>query len=203
MIMNNGMFIAFEGIDGSGKTTQSKILAERLSSKRCKVIHTFEPTNSEIGKIIRENLKGSVSGMSHETMALLFAADRIEHSERIKNQLNAENIVISDRYLMSSIAYQGAFTSAKWVREINKPSIQMLEPDLYIYIDLPPEIAMERIWENREKTEFFEREEYLKKIYEIYENQLNETCNYIRVDGTKSQEEIQQIIFKEVLKRIS
>lgn len=201
--MIRGKFIAFEGIDGSGKTTQSRMLAERLSSKNHKIIHTFEPTNGEIGKLIRTYLGGSLDIVGHETMALLFAADRIQHADRILNHIKSGNIVLTDRYCLSSIAYQGAFTSALWVEEINKYSSKIIEPDLYVYIDLPPEKAIKRLEESRDNFEVYEKEELLEKVYRIYDEKLGKTKNVLRVDGTKVIDEIHEIIFKEVTKLLS
>jgi len=149
-------FIVFEGIDGSGKTTQAKLLAKRLNGT-----YTCEPTNGEIGELIRKILSGKKC--EKETLALLFAADRIEHVKKIEEKVK-EGHVICDRYVYSSLVYQSTQgIEESYILEINKHAKR---PDVVILLDVDLEIAMKRM-EHRSK-EVFEKREFLKKIREKY-----------------------------------
>ncbi|MFB0563234.1 MAG: dTMP kinase [Candidatus Lokiarchaeia archaeon] len=160
--MRKGKFIVLEGIDGSGTTTHSNKLANWIRSKNYEVVVTEEPSEGSIGKIIRNYLL--FGGGSPAVHALLFAADRVEHTEKvIKPLINEGVIVVSDRYVESSIVYQAAEgLDIEWIETINKFSI---EPDLTIFLDVDPEIALNR--KNRVK-EKFENVEFLKEVRRIY-----------------------------------
>lgn len=160
--MKKGRFIVLEGIDGSGTSTHSNKLADYLKSKNYEVIVTQEPSEGPIGKTIRDYLfHGWGSPAVH---ALLFAADRVEHTEKvIKPLLERGVIVISDRYIESSIVYQTAEgLDTCWIEEINK---FIVEPDLTIYLDVDPEIALDR---KKGVRDTFERVDFLKKVRKIY-----------------------------------
>ena len=107
--MRKNLFLAFEGIDGSGKSTQSKLLAEKLKEKGLNVYHTTEPTDSPIGAMIRKIFRHEMEA-DHRTIAGLYVADRLDHLTNSKNglikKLEEGYIVISDRYYFSSYAYQ-------------------------------------------------------------------------------------------------
>jgi|Deesub1362A_J573_1020465.scaffolds.fasta_scaffold02715_4 dTMP kinase len=162
--MEKGIFIVVEGIDGAGKKTQCELLCERLQKEGCKSILTEEPTNGEIGKLIREYLKKD--DLSPETLALLFAADRREHVKFIESSLSKNSTVISERYLFSSLAYQSSQgVDEKWIWEINKFAPL---PDFVILLDLSPEIALERVRNSRDKREYFETLEFLQEVRKKY-----------------------------------
>lgn len=160
--MRKAKFIVLEGIDGSGTTTHSNKLANWIRSKNYEVVVTVEPSDGSIGKIIRNYLL--FGGGSPAVHALLFAADRVEHTEKvIKPLINEGVIVVSDRYVESSIVYQAAEgLNIEWIETINKFAI---EPDLTIFLDVDPEIALNR--KNRVK-EKFENVEFLKEVRRIY-----------------------------------
>src|SRR4030042_469001 len=145
--MDNGCFIVFEGIDGSGKTEQYRRLVKSLEKRRYEVVQTKEPTvDSPIGKLIRSVLYRH-ERVAEEALALLFAADRADHTERkIKPALERGAIVVSDRYVYSSLAYQsrgmGRELDLEWVRTINRHTIQ---PDMVIYLDVSPEVGQDRL----------------------------------------------------------
>jgi len=144
-------FIVFEGIDGCGKTTQAKLIAEKLNAK-----FTFEPTDGKIGKSIREILSGSQC--QKETLALLFAADRVEHVFNIEEDLKKSHVV-SDRYVYSSIIYQiSQGISKDFIYTINDYA---KTPDLVVLLDVDLNEALKRM-ESREK-EIFEKIEIQKK----------------------------------------
>lgn len=160
--MKKGNFIVLEGIDGSGTTTHSHKLAEWIKRKNYEVVVTAEPTDSPIGKLIRSYLLSC--GGSPEVHALLFAADRAEHTQRVIEPLvKRGTIVISDRYVESSIVYQAAEgLDIGWIESINKFAV---EPDLTIFLDVDPEVALARKIKSEEK---FENVEFLKEVRRIY-----------------------------------
>lgn len=149
-----GLFIALEGIDGAGLTTQSNILAERILSLGMDVLVTKEPTSSPIGKVIRKVLSGE---LLHEpcVLALLFAADRAQHfSSEILPALLKGKVVISDRYVLSSLAYQGLYLPVSWIKEVNSC---VPPPDICILIDVDEATARERMRKRGKDVEIFER----------------------------------------------
>ncbi len=156
-----GKFFTFEGIDGSGKTTISRMVYEDIRKKR-DVVWTKEPTDKWLGKAVERAVNESKDAA---TVALLFAADRNEHAKDIKKWIYDEKIVICDRYADSTIAYQavnlsGIDTSMEWLKEIH--SLFYLEPDVTFLFTLDPSIAIKRI-ENRELSPF-EKISFLDKV---------------------------------------
>jgi len=175
-----GVFIVFEGIDGSGKSTHIKALAEELRSRGYSVLQTSEPSKDRIGNFIRRYAERNDSRLTPETEALLFAADRFEHVKTvIEPALRKGRIVISDRYLYSSLAYQGAGgLEVDWIREMNRFAPK---PDLGILLDILPEFSLQRV--NRRKT-VFEDSDYLRKVRNIY-LKLVEKGELVRIDADK------------------
>ena len=175
-----GVFIVFEGIDGSGKSTHIKALAEELRSQGYGVLQTSEPSRDRIGNFIRRYAERNDSRLTSETEALLFAADRFEHVKTvIEPALRRGRIVISDRYLYSSLAYQGAGgLEVDWIREMNRFAPK---PDLGILLDILPEFSLQRV--NRRKT-VFEDSDYLRKVRNIY-LKLVEAGELVRIDADK------------------
>ncbi|WP_461865525.1 dTMP kinase [Thermococcus sp.] len=168
------MFIVMEGIDGAGKSTQARLLAEWFRNKGKDVVLTKEPTDTAFGKLIRRLVltggqEGIIDGarISHEAEALLFAADRAEHVHKlIKPALKAGKIVISDRYFYSSLAYQWARgLDLEWLIDLNKFAVR---PDLVILLDLPAKESMKRINGRSIKTEFDKIAELQKRVRENY-----------------------------------
>ncbi len=169
-----GLFISFEGIDGVGKSTQADLLEKFLVDAGQTVVRTLEPGGTELGVEIRQILLHHKGGIAPRSEALLYAADRGHHvATKIRPALERGEIVISDRYLDSSIAYQGAGRdlSRKEVRDLSMWATGNLLPDLTVLLDLPAEVARARRNQTgtepdrleREKTEFFEsaRQAYL------------------------------------------
>jgi dTMP kinase len=175
-----GVFIVFEGIDGSGKSTHIKALADELRSQGNSVLTTSEPSKDRIGNFIRRYAERNDSRLTPETEALLFAADRFEHVKTvIEPALRRGRIVISDRYLYSSLAYQGAGgLEVDWIRKMNRFAPK---PDLGILLDILPEFSLQRV--NRRKT-VFEDSDYLRKVRNIY-LQLVEEGELVRIDADK------------------
>jgi dTMP kinase len=161
---DKGIFIVFEGIDGGGKSTQIKMLAEYFKDKGYQVEFHMEPTEGSVGSLLWTYMRSKDRSFNPETEALLFAADRIEHGKTIKQALEEGKVVISDRYLHSSLAYQGAAgVDPDWMQSLNKHA---LKPSLVILLDIDPERSLERV-SDRAKT-VFEEIEYLKKVRAEY-----------------------------------
>jgi dTMP kinase len=168
------MFIVMEGIDGAGKSTQAKLLAEWFEEQGYETVLTKEPTDTAFGKLIRRLVltggrEGIIDGarISHEAEALLFAADRAEHVHKlIKPSVEAGKVVISDRYFYSSLAYQWARgLDLGWLVDLNRFAIR---PDLTVLLDLPVKESMKRINGRSIKTEFDKIAELQKKVRENY-----------------------------------
>jgi dTMP kinase len=183
-----GLFICVEGLDGSGKTTQAKLLVRRLRMDY-DAIYTAEPSNGIIGKLIKRKYLHQNERASRIVEALLFAADRFEHVKRtVLPALENGKIVVSDRYVHSSLAYQGAEgLDLKWIKEINRHS---LNPDIAIYIDVGPETAFQRLKPRRSVMEKLETQ---RKVREIY-LEFVEKGELVKIDGNKSKREISEDI---------
>lgn len=167
----SGQFFALEGIDGSGKTTQLKLLAQRLEAAGVPCLTTCEPTGRPIGKLLRQVLTGQVVCDSR-VVAPLFAADRLDHllngEGGLCRAVESGLTVLTDRYYFSSYAYQSVDFPLEWVVEVNRPSAQLLRPTATIFIDVSPELALERIAQNRERAELFETRDRLTRTREQY-----------------------------------
>ena len=161
----SGKFIALEGIDGSGKTSQIPHLKAKLEEEGYEVYITSEPSSGRLGPILRDYLSDPTS--RSEVDALLFAADRVEHyTLEILPQLQLGKIVITDRYKMSSVIYQGlGDVPEDWIIMINN---RVPHPDLTILLDLPSEVALERVAADRHHLEKFERLDVLQNLLERY-----------------------------------
>ena len=205
MKKRKNLFIALEGIDGSGKSTQTKLLTEQLTTEGHKVYSTFEPTDNQIGKLIRNILKGNAKA-DHRIIAGLFVADRLDHllndEYGIVKKLEEGFTVITDRYCFSSYAYQGTHMNMDWVIQANSMSAEILRPDINIFIDVSPEVSMQRLHSNRDTIELFETLDNLKlvraKYMEAFEK-LKSVENIFIVDGNRSPDLIAHDICGKVL----
>lgn len=203
--MKNHLFIAFEGIDGSGKSTQASILAERLKSEGLSVYLTNEPSQGNIGRMIRTILKGEET-LDERAIAALFAADRLDHilneKDGMLKKLETE-IVICDRYYFSSYAYHGTHINMDWVISTNAMSAEILRPDITIFIDVAPQESMKRITINRETVELYETLDNLTavrtKYFEAFEK-LKEDENVVIIDGNREKGEVSEAIWGVVKK---
>ncbi len=203
----SGKFIVFEGIDGSGTTTQTELLNSFLLDNNISSVTTCEPSSGPVGNMIREGFKKRVSFVQDdklfdEQMAYLFAADRHDHLYNEVDgiyKLNKKGITtISSRYFFSSLVYHVSNDDEyNFVKKLNE---KFPLPDLTIYIDNPVEVSLKRIalrahrdtYENKEKLEKVKLN--YKKVFEEY------TENLLIVDGSKSIKEIHDEIKKRVLK---
>ncbi len=169
--MKKNLFIAFEGIDGSGKSTQVQLLSQYLEKAGHKVYSTMEPTEGPIGSIIRNIFNHTIEA-DHRIIAGLFVADRLDHllnkTHGILKKLEEGYTVITDRYYFSSYAYQGTHMDLDWVIQANSLSADLLRPDLNIFIDISPEVSMKRINDGRNSVELYETLDNLKIVREKY-----------------------------------
>jgi len=169
MWTDSSKFIVLEGLDGAGTTTQAALLHEHLEKLKTKSLLTREPTDSPIGRLIRDVLAGRKMRhqLSERELALLFAADRLEHSRSIESRRATGLHVISDRYLYSSLAYQtlDPSISADWVIEINRG---FAVPDLTIYLSVAVDECLRRISLRKENPTIYENRDFLQTISDNY-----------------------------------
>ena len=161
------MIVSIEGLDGSGKSTIIKKVAEKLMKHNIDVLITSEPTNGPVGKLIKEYLKQQQVERDRNLEALLFAADRLWHWKNvIQPAVISGKIVITDRYLHSSLAYQSTnLIEEKWILEINK---YVPDPDISVFIDVPPEICLKRLKKSGRSLSIMENIENLEVVYKRY-----------------------------------
>ena len=200
-----GMVIAFEGIDGSGKSTQIRLLAERLREKRISFYTTMEPSDAPIGSMIRQILTGRMQA-DPKVIAALFTADRLDHLlndvDGIVSKVNEGITVLTDRYYFSSYAYQSVDMPMDWIIQANEQSSQILRPSVNIFIDTDPDIAMERIARNRFHRELFEKKARLIEVREKYLEAFEKQKDVERVmvvDGNRSEREIAEDIWGKLM----
>lgn len=189
--MRRGRFFAFEGIDGSGLTTQSSLLKDWLEKQGFTTLLTKEPTDGPIGSQIRLVLSKRLS-MRPTALALAFAADRMDHLEtdiipKVKNGV----IVISDRYYLSSYAYQSLDVNLKWLMEVNS---KCLKPDMTFLLDVPALICKKRMEKMRWHVELYEETgklEDVRKGFLTLAEELKKSGENIKIiDGNRPVSEI-------------
>jgi dTMP kinase len=192
-----GIFICIEGIDASGKSTQARWLVRNLRRRGFDAICTTEPSKSEVGSFIRRYILQRKRRVPAVVEALLFAVDRIDHVEsKIEPALESGKIVVSDRYVYSSLAYQGAAgLDVSWIEQINRMA---LPPDLAIYIDVPPEVVAKRMRRRRSVMETLKNQ---RKVREIY-TQLVSEGHLVLINGNRPASEVTQNILAVVLRRL-
>lgn len=196
-------FIVFEGLDGCGKTTQAKLLCDRLNQKGIKAQFTAEPTNGESGKLIRRILGGEIKADT-PTIAALFAADRVYHNQNPQsgiNKLLSDGItVVSDRYYYSSMAYQGIDSDFDWVKSINIDCPYIRKPDICIFLEAPEHVCLDRIRAGRDESqiEIYENEQALRKIKQRFDDVFSslKNENIVRLSAEGSIEDIAERIDK-------
>jgi len=178
--MKRGLFISFEGPDGSGESTQSDLLAKWFKKNKMKVFKTKEPTNNIIGGIIRTILKKEWK-VDLKTFALLFTADRAHHvNTEIEPLLKKGVNVISDRYMLSTFVYESDGIPVKWLKQLNDP---FPKPDLTFVLDVPGKICVERIAKSRFGFELFEKEKQLEEIRNRYKKMEKILPNVFIIKG--------------------
>lgn len=183
-------FLVLEGLDGAGTTTQKERLKTELERMGYEVCTTFEPTDGEIGRLIRKVLKGDLI-IPELSLAHLFASDRANHiygKDGIVENVRSNKIVISDRYFYSTLAYQSFSLDMEKIRQIN----DFPHPQYLIFIDTDPHTCIERINSRGQEKEIYEKENLLREIRNKYlkafEN-LPKEVKLITIDGSLSIED--------------
>jgi dTMP kinase len=204
--MKRGKLIVLEGIDGAGCTTEAIKLKDYIDLKLKLPVHlTKEPTDGPVGGLIRSILAKRVGTPSHDgtfqtiephSLALLFAADRVDHLEvDIKPKLDGGIVVICDRYYLSSLAYQSLHMDLKWLEAINAKCIT---PDLTIFVQVPPLVAERRRNRSRWHVELYEETAKLERVAENYlqviELLQKRGHNIVIIDGNRPPREVQRDI---------
>ncbi len=202
-----GMFITFEGLDGSGLSTQAGMLKDWMEKQGFSVYLTKEPTAGPVGGLIRlalgRRLELSPSTQDNDAiMALLFAADRMDHlATDIIPKLDAGVHVICDRYYLSTFAYQSRSVDLAWLRALHARCIR---PDLMLLLDVPPDVCCQRIAEHRWHVEIYEQEAILAGVRQRYHEiaaQLRSEGHDIRVipgDGGRTIKQVHAAIIEQV-----
>ncbi len=198
--MNNGKFIVFEGIDGSGKTSLIQSIKLELENRNIKVQNYFEPTKYAHGIKIREFLSGKIS-LSYEEQIDLFLLDRKDSLEKnILPSLNSGETILLDRYFYSMAAYQSneKISSTEIIQR--NISENFILPDLLIYLDIEPKLALERT-SKRGQAEVFETLSQLTKVKNEYEKILPKNC--FRLNATLPNYELRDLCLTKILEFIS
>jgi len=197
--MESGMLVAFEGIDGTGKSTQLQSLADFLTDQGFPVITTYEPTDSRYGRRIRALYQDRSSCTPEEELSLFLEDRRLHVHELIKPELAAGKIILTDRYYYSTAAYQGAAgmdTDEIFARNSFAPV-----PDLVLLLTMDPEISIARIREGRgEELNDFEQLGQLRKVADHFAA-FEDSC-IARIDAARTQEQVQEEIRKAVQDRL-
>ena len=194
------LFIVIEGLDGAGGTTQCRLLKSWLERQGYTVVSTNEPTDRPVGKFIRSVLQDPHSKVGDEVLAYLFAADRQDHLDgRVKPALSRGEVVISDRYYHSSLAYQSLSLDFDFVAQLNGT---FPAPDITIFLSLEPETSFARVQKRGLPVERFETLDRLRSISQSY-NRVLDHCQIngeqlLCLDATQSIEEIHEQICIEV-----
>ena len=201
-----GRLIVFEGIDGSGKTTQARLLAARMRKAELPVYETREPTERPAGRLLREVLMG-MHRMDDGTLAMLFAADRMDHLMNEENgmlaKLESGAHVVCDRYYLSSYAYQSVNLPLDWVVSLNAQSAALVRPVCHVFIDVSPKVALARLSQSREQMELFENIERLAatraQFFDVFDRMRNEE-NIVVINGEQSAEAVEADVWRAVQK---
>jgi dTMP kinase len=203
-----GRFVVFEGIDGSGKTTQSQLLYKRLASTNTPVFATCEPTDGPVGRLLRRMLSGDLPA-DQRTIASLFAADRTAHltdpETGIRQVVDNGTTVVCDRYYFSSYAYHSQYMDMEWVIQANRLNAEILKPDITLFIDVDPEICLKRLQTSRKHLEIYERLDIMKQVRANYLaafHRLEAQERVAVIDGNDSVENIAEAVWDQVCRII-
>ena len=204
--MTCGRLLVLEGIDGSGTTTQTERLVAHLRQQGRRAVPTREPSTGPIGRLLREILLGQHrmphgAAVNGQTMALLFAADRLDHLQReIEPLLNEGVDVVTDRYLMSSLAYQAEEADREWVATLARG---VRPPDLTILLDIPIDVAAERRKLAGRPEERYDAHSYLARVAENYRRLARADPRAVILDGSGSRESVEAAIAAAVQARFA
>lgn len=191
-------FVTFEGIDGSGKSTISKLVSEMLRSTGYDTIWTYEPTDSTIGKFVQECIRSQTDPF---ITSFTFIADRIQHCKHIQQWLDDGKIVLCDRYAESTYAYQAAQLESeledplKWLRELSEGRI--LLPDRTFLFVIEPKTSLARI-QHRTELIPFERVAFLEKVHTNY-LKISKGKRFLKLDATQSIDQLVQLCYDDIV----
>jgi dTMP kinase len=195
-----GRFIVFEGLDGAGTTTQAKLLADRLAKAGRTVHLAHQPSDGPVGQLIRQILAGrtatpqadgKLGTVDERVMALLFAADRLDHLDaQIEPRLLRGEDVVVDRYTLSSLAYQGTSVSHEFIQQANRFA---RKPDLTIFLYVPAAVALERVRSRGAKLERYENAAQLQQIEREYSRLVGTLASVVSIDGTRPIQEVAEL----------
>ena len=202
MWSDSSRFIVLEGLDGAGTTTQAARLQDYITKLNQDSFLTREPTDGPIGKLVRDILTGKLMRhrLAEREMALLFAADRLEHSRLVESKLLTGSHVVCDRYIFSSLAYQtlDPAIAPKWVMEINAG---FARPHLTLFLDVPVDECLRRISSRNESPTVYEKKDFLETIDRNYKRLAASYYDehvgpIVVVDGTTSPEDVHTAIMR-------
>ena len=197
-----GVFLAFEGLDGSGKTTQFNAIRNKLARRKIKCREEKEPSDRNIAGLMARGVVKETSGLTFDpsSLAMLFAIDRLEHvTKYIKPYIDKGENVLVDRFVFSNLAYQGLYCPYEEIYFYNKKVIETLMPDLTIFIDTNPKVSLKRISKNRVGKELFDkmgvavRENFMNAI-----EKMKDTANILIIDGNLPEDVVTDEIWKVV-----
>lgn len=207
---HKGLFVVLEGIDGSGKTTQCNLVVDELQKQGIDAVCTKEPTDGEIGKLIRKVLSEDVK-VPASSIQYLIAADRAVHQEEVRQLLTEGKVVVSDRYFWSAVAYGTAdkeevdLQNDAEVLLVSQSILSMynqfLLPDISFYLDISLSSAVDRLSQMDKRKELYERKEKLERIETGYKWLLQQFPDvFTKIDGEKSSDEVTNTIVDEIQK---
>lgn len=207
--MATGRFVVFEGLDGSGKTTQMARMQKRLTGMGIDAVTTCEPTDGPVGSLIRQMLAGRIA-TDPRTLAALFAADRTDHlvtpDTGVAALVKKGRTVLCDRYYFSSYAYHAKDMDLAWIITLNALNAQILKPELTIFIDVAPEACLARIRAGRKSLDLFEKIDILTQVRDNYFaafDRLTDHETVVVVDGNASEDVVEQSVWQHVFKQVT
>jgi len=204
--VTSGFFIAFEGGEGAGKSTQAELLSKRLASEGFSVVVTREPGGTPTAEKIRSVLLDpTITDMPDQAEALLFAASRADHAANlIRPALENGSVVICDRYLESSVAYQGYGRNlgGTYIRELSEWATQGLLPDFTVYLDVPAQVSLDRR-KGTDRMEIQSLDFHLQTQQAFRDLAKNSQAAHIVIDATLPIDEIAQLICDAVLAELN
>lgn len=194
--MLRGRFIVFEGVDGSGKSTVARLAYERLLAEGKDCVLTAEPSESWLGEAVR---KANRSGTDDLAEALLFLADRAEHSKEMREMVAQGKWVLCDRYYASTLAYQTALLKGRlpdpmaWLLNINLPIIE--RPDVTFFFAIRPEVSLERL-NGRAGLTKFEKLDFLREVDENYRKVEKMDDTFFHIDAERPLDDVLETVLQ-------
>jgi dTMP kinase len=191
-------FITFEGIDGSGKSTISKLVCKKLQLEGYHPVLTYEPTDTNIGHFVQKSIKTNSDPF---VTAFAFILDRMQHCVQIKKWLDEGKIVLCDRYADSTYAYQGSQLEdqienpIEWLQDLSKKHI--IKPERTFLFLIEPKKSLKRIQKRNELIPF-EQVSFLKKVYTYYLH-LSQDKRFLKLDATKKIDELVNICYEDII----